>query len=271
MGALSGKVAFVTGAASGIGKALVEALAGQGAAVVVADRNGPGAEAVARALTAGGAQAEALALDVTDAEAVERAVADVWTRKGAIDLFFNNAGIGGPFGEMTDMKLADWRKVLDVNLYGVIHGVAAVYPRMVKRRSGHIINTASAAGLVPSPWSGPYTTAKHAVVGLTHGLRTEATGNGVRVSAVCPGFIDTNLFQQSTTYETVSYEKAVQLRPPLMNAAACAKAILKGVAANRPIITVTPVARLAWWLWRLWPGLVFWVAQKQVQRLRALR
>jgi NAD(P)-dependent dehydrogenase (short-subunit alcohol dehydrogenase family) len=259
MSALSGKVAFVTGGASGIGKALSEALARQGASVVVADRNGAGAEAVA------------LTLDVTDADAMERAVADVWTRKGAIDLFFNNAGIGGPFGEMTDVKLSDWRKVLDVNLHGVIHGVAAVYPRMVKRRSGHIINTASAAGLVPSPWSGPYTAAKHAVMGLTNGLRTEAFGNGVRVSAVCPGFIDTNLFQQSTTYETVSYEKAIQLRPQMMDTAACARAILKGVAANRAIITVTLFARMAWWVWRLWPGLVFWFAQKAVQRLRALR
>lgn len=271
MESLSGKVAFVTGAASGIGKGLVEALAARGAAVVAADINAAGANAVAKALTEKGAQAEGIGLDVTDAAAVERAVADVWTRRGAIDLFFNNAGIGGPFGEASDIKPEDWRRVIDINLHGVVHGIAAVYPRMVARKSGHIVNTASLAGLIPSPWCMPYTAAKHAVVGLSNALRTEGRGRGVRVSAVCPGFIDTAIFQGSTQYKTVGYEQAKTLMPAMMSPSDCAHAILRGVAADRAIITVTAFAHVSWWLWRWWPRLVLWLAELQVAKLRGLR
>jgi NADP-dependent 3-hydroxy acid dehydrogenase YdfG len=98
----------------------------------------------------------------------------------------NNAGIA--VGGATDaLELADWRRVLDVNLAGVIHGVHAVYPRMVRRRAGHIVNLASVAGLAPYPLALPYTTSKHAVVGLSQALRAEAARHGVRVSVACPG------------------------------------------------------------------------------------
>jgi len=250
----SGKIALVTGGASGIGRALAQALAARGATVVVADLNAPAAQEVTAALVKAGQKAEAAALDVTDAAAFEAVVSQAWARHGRLDLFFNNAGIGGAYAEVQELTLAQWRRVLDVNLFGVIHGITAVYPRMVKQGFGHIINTASAAGLIPCPMMGPYTTAKHGVVGLSKGLRAEAKALGVRVSAVCPGFIETAIFEKSTEYSGIKREEVEKLMPATLSAAECAKVILAGVRSNRAIITVTALAAIAWWLWRWLPG-----------------
>jgi NAD(P)-dependent dehydrogenase (short-subunit alcohol dehydrogenase family) len=184
----SGATAIVTGGASGIGRALSEALARRGAPVVVADRNADGAAEVARAIVAAGGSARSEALDVTDAAAVERLVDETAREHGRVDLMFNNAGIA-IIGEETDVSLDDWRKVVDVNLWGVVHGIRAAYPRMVRQGSGHIVNTASLAGLSPAPFEISYTATKYAVVGLSRALRAEAAAHGVKVSVVCPGFI----------------------------------------------------------------------------------
>ncbi|HEX3947790.1 MAG TPA: SDR family NAD(P)-dependent oxidoreductase, partial [Acidimicrobiales bacterium] len=144
-GRFDGQIALVTGGASGIGRALGAALAARDTTVVLADLDGPGARRVAGEL---GGSAEGAVLDVTDAEAVEALVRSVADRHGRIDLLFNNAGIGAG-GPAETLSLADWRRVIDVDLYGVVHGVAAAYPLMVRQGSGHIVNTASLAGLVP--------------------------------------------------------------------------------------------------------------------------
>jgi NAD(P)-dependent dehydrogenase (short-subunit alcohol dehydrogenase family) len=269
--AAASQVALVTGGASGIGRGLCEALGARGAHVVVADLNAAGAEEVAKAIVAAGGSAEAAALDVRDADAFEALVDGVWRRRGKIDVFFNNAGIGGPFAEMQDVSLAEWRSVLDVNLNGVIHGIAAVYPRMVRQRSGHIVNTASGFGLIPGPMTGPYVASKHAVVGISMSLRPEARAYGVRVSVVCPGFIDTAIFEKSTVYKTLDYQRARSLFPKLTSPAACARAILRGVRRNRAVIPVTFLAWLVWWLWRLSPNLGLFIAGQMASRVRALR
>jgi NAD(P)-dependent dehydrogenase (short-subunit alcohol dehydrogenase family) len=188
---MRGRVAFVTGGASGIGRALCGALVARGASVVVADINASGAAAVARELSARGpGSATSLSLDVADAVGFEHAVGGAHADAGRLDLLFNNAGIGigGPVEELTP---AHWERALDVNLRGVIHGVQAAYPLMLRQRFGHIVNTASLAGLLPFPLGVPYAMTKHAVVGLSVSLRCEAKTYGVRVSAVCPGVIDT--------------------------------------------------------------------------------
>jgi len=110
----------------------------------------------------------------------------------------NNAGIGVG-GEASELTLAHWERVIDVNLRGVIHGVHAAYPVMIAQRSGHIVNTASLAGLMPSPWLTPYAMTKHAVVGLTLSLRAKAAAHGVRVTAVCPGVVDTRTSSGAST------------------------------------------------------------------------
>ena len=125
-------------------------------------------------------------VDVTDAVAVQRLVDGTVAREGRLDLLFNNAGIA-VFADARDTSLEDWNRLIDVNLRGVVHGVAAAYPLMVRQGSGHIVNTASAAGLLPSPANIAYAATKHAVVGLSLTLRAEAVHHGVGVSVICPG------------------------------------------------------------------------------------
>jgi NADP-dependent 3-hydroxy acid dehydrogenase YdfG len=201
-------------------------------------------------------RATPVCVDVTDAAAVEWLAADVWDRHGHIDLWINNAGIA--IGGATDaLSLADWRRVLDVNLAGVIHGVHAIYPRMIARRAGHIVNIASAAGLAPYPMALPYTTSKHAVVGLSQALRAEARAHGVRVSVACPGMIKTPIWERSEVRGQLANGRG-KLLPRIagaMTADACAAAIVRGVEANRGVIPVTTEARIAWLLNRASPAL----------------
>jgi NAD(P)-dependent dehydrogenase (short-subunit alcohol dehydrogenase family) len=187
---LSGKVAVITGGASGIGRALAEDLAGRGAEVVLADRQATLAEEVAREIRAAGGHAEVAELDVRDAAAFRRLALEVRRRSGHLDYLFNNAGIAIG-GEVASYSQADWDEIIEVNLRGVTHGIQAVYPAMVAQGSGHIVNTASMAGLVPIAGECSYTATKHAVVGMTRSLRLEAARHRVRASVLCPGAIRT--------------------------------------------------------------------------------
>src|SRR4051794_36566564 len=168
--AFAGRSAIITGGASGIGQALGACLASAGARVVLADVDGAAAARATDAIRAAdrGASVISRTVDVRDADAVERLVDDVAGRYGALHLLFNNAGIsmGGPSHELT---AAHWDRMIDVNLRGVVHGVLAAYPRMIEQGFGHIVNTASGAGLAAPPLVLPYATTKHAVVGLSTG------------------------------------------------------------------------------------------------------
>ena len=188
---VSGKIAFVTGGASGIGAALTTKLVDGGAEVWIADRQIGAAQELAQRLSgSGGAKAHAIELDVRSYPSFERAVAEAVQQSGRIDYLFNNAGIGVS-GEIDSYTLGDWNDVFDVNLRGVAHGIQAVYPIMIRQHSGHIVNTASMSGLVATPGLGSYTATKHAVVGISKALRVEAERHGVQVSVFCPGVIRT--------------------------------------------------------------------------------
>ncbi len=149
------KTAIITGAASGIGRALGAELAQRGAIVVLADVQDKMLEEVVESISIGGHQVKAVTLDVTDVEAVKAVVSDTAAEYGKLDYSFNNAGIAVG-GEVRDCSIDDWRNVLDVNLFGVVNGVTAAYPLMVKQGFGHIINTASLEGLIPFPNSVSY-------------------------------------------------------------------------------------------------------------------
>lgn len=254
-----GKVAFVTGGASGIGRALCEHLGRKGAAVVVTDLNAAGAATVAEKIRQAGGQAESMALDVTDAAAFSALVAEVAARYGRIDFFFNNAGIA-VVGEACHYSLEDWNKVLDVDLRGVVNGVHAVYPIMIKQGGGHILNTASMAGLIPSPGLVAYAAAKHGVVGLSVSLRAEAAAYNVRIGALCPGFIDTAILTDSKrigfAQENIGKARRISVTPDV-----CAKAALKGMERNEAIITVPAHATAGWLLQRFSPAATHWVAR----------
>ncbi len=250
---LAGKIAVVTGAGSGIGAALCMALARRGARVVATDLDESTVAEVCTAIRISGGDALHAPLDVTSAEAVEALAATTQQRTGRIDLWINNAGIAIG-GATNEISLADWRRVLDVNLAGVIHGVHAAYPRMVAQRSGHICNIASAAGLAPYPFALPYATSKHAVVGLSQALRAEARGHGVRVSVACPGMVRTPIWNSSPVRGSLERGRERLLgRLPAMAPDRCASLIINGIVANRGVIPITFEAHAAWWLTRLSP------------------
>ena len=269
----AGAVAIVTGGASGIGAALGRALARRGATVVLADRQREAAAKLAVALQPDGGVAEAVELDVRDAAAVEALVDDVRGRYGRIDYLFNNAGVGVG-GQVRDYTLDDWRYVVDVNLMGVIHGVHAAYGRMVAQGFGHIVNTASMAGWMPTPFMTVYGTTKHAVVGLSRSLRIEAASHGVRVSVLCPGVIRTPILVDAGQYgrTTIRVPPALQLatwerlRP--MDPDRFANQALDRIARNQSIIILPRWWRLAFWLNRLSPTLFDALGARSYEQVR---
>jgi NAD(P)-dependent dehydrogenase (short-subunit alcohol dehydrogenase family) len=247
-------IAIVTGGASGIGRAIAAALAKRGGTVIVADRNITGAEEVAETLNrklAG--KAFAAELDVTDPAAVTELYESVACDHGSLDLAFQNAGIAVA-GLAEELTLDHWNRAIDINLRGVIYGVDAAYRIMIRQQSGHIINTASLAGLVPMPMGIPYTATKHAVVGLSLGLRAEAAGNNVKVSVVCPGFVDTPLLTtiNAGLPETGMSSKGTDPGVPetvpgwLYTADKLARDIIRGVDRNKALIVAPASGRAAW-------------------------
>jgi NAD(P)-dependent dehydrogenase (short-subunit alcohol dehydrogenase family) len=267
------KVVVVTGGASGIGRALCEELGQREAAmVIVADINAEGAGQVASAITTTGGRARAAHLDVSRAEDVQKLVEETVSEHGRIDFMFNNAGIA-ICGEVRDMDIDHWRHILDVNLWGVIYGTTAAYQVMTRQGFGHIVNTASLGGLIPEPMATAYATTKHAVVGLSTSLRAEAAELGIKVSVVCPGFVQTRV-HDAATYIGIKREDAISEMSSsmkMMDAPDCARVILRGVERNKAIITDTALTRLLWWLYRLNPAVLGPFLQKGVSDMRALR
>jgi len=187
---LAGKVAVVTGGASGIGKGIAAQLVAEGARVVIADIQRDAMEAAAAEIGAAG-----VLTDVSDPSSVDALAAAVLDRYGAVHVVCNNAGIG-PLAPVADLTLDDWRWMIGVNLWGVIHGVHTFLPILKQNRDGgHIVNTASMAGLVAGPRLGAYAAAKYGVVGLSEVLAAElaADNSRVGVSVLCPGTVHTNI------------------------------------------------------------------------------
>ena len=248
MAQFTNKVAIVTGGASGIGKAVSEALVRQGAKVIVADINitqlDPEKEKI-----------QAIKVDVSNAAEVQALVDQVVQEYGRLDYIFNNAGFAIS-GELRDMTPELWNKILDVNLKGVIHGVLAAYPVMIKQGSGHIVNTASLAGLIPAMPIAAYSTTKHAVVGLSTNLRVEAAGYGVKVSVICPGFINTGIYDAAIQLKPIQNERTTSLPFKLVEVDKAAQLILEGVERNKLIIIFPTYAKVLWWLQRLCPPLL---------------
>jgi NAD(P)-dependent dehydrogenase (short-subunit alcohol dehydrogenase family) len=255
---VSHKVAFITGGASGIGAALAAELAQQGADVWIADRQIGEAQELTRQLNEGGGQAHAIELDVRSYPDFERAVGEAVRQCGRIDYLFNNAGIGVA-GEIDSYALEDWNDVLDVNVRGVVHGIQAVYPLMIRQHGGHIVNTSSMSGLVATASQASYSATKHAIVAISQTLRLEAERHGVQVSVLCPGAVRTPAVTGGKYGRTHRYREeglrnmAERGRPiaPEKFAKRAIRAVLRGDA-----IIVIPAWWKAWWyLERLSPTL----------------
>jgi NAD(P)-dependent dehydrogenase (short-subunit alcohol dehydrogenase family) len=257
--------AIVTGGASGIGRALATELVVRGATVLITDIDGRAAGEVAGSIqhgASGTGTARATALDVRDAADFADVVGGFAADHNGLDFLFNNAGIAVS-GEVSDLTEAHWRRIIDINLMGVINGVQAAYPLMIARGRGHIVNTASLSGLLPSPLLVPYSTTKHAVVGLSVGLRVEASTHGVRVSVVCPGLIETPLLDKENPDDLPPAESMPDIRALLTTmmgtpypADSLARDVLDDVALNRPFILAPRRAKAIWLAYRAWPRLL---------------
>src|SRR5438093_9441948 len=189
----TGKVALITGAGNGIGRATALAFANSGAKVVLVDRDAAAGEATAGVIRQQGGEARFVAADVTKSAEVQNYVKAALDAYGAIDCFHNNAGIEGKWTHTAEYDEAMFDQVIAVNVKGVFLGLRHVLPVMLQQKSGAIVNTASVAGLVATPGMPAYVASKHAVIGLTKAAAGECAPGGVRVNAVCPGPVDTRM------------------------------------------------------------------------------
>ncbi|MBT2477948.1 SDR family oxidoreductase [Streptomyces sp. ISL-94] len=256
-----GQLVLVTGAASGIGRATAFAFAEAGARVVAVDRDAEGAARTAdMARLVGAPEAWGECVDVSDEQAMEKLAAKVAAEYGIVDVLVNNAGIGLS-GAFLDTTAEDWKKVLDVNLWGVIHGCRIFGKQMAERgQGGHIVNTASAAAYLPSKTLPAYSTSKAAVLMLSECLRAELASKSIGVSAICPGIVNTNI---TTTSRFAGVDEAEEKRrqerssrlyglrnfPPEK----VADAILRAVVRNEAVVPVTPESKGALWMSRFAP------------------
>jgi 3-oxoacyl-[acyl-carrier protein] reductase len=196
MKGLQGKVALVTGGGRGIGRRIAERLAGVGVRTAVCARTAEEIDATARRIAGAGGAAMAVPCDVTREEDVDRLFADVVGRYGRLDVLVNNAGVGR-FGPLVELSTRDFDEVVAVNLRGTFLCCRAAMRQMMAQRAGYIVNVASVVGVKGYPLQSAYTAAKHGVMGLTKSLAVEAQEHGVRVSAILPGGVDTEMITRS--------------------------------------------------------------------------
>ena len=254
---LRGKVAVVTGAASGIGLAVCHRAAAEGMRVVLADIEEAPLDAAAGQLAGGGADVLAVVTDVSDGASVERLRDRAVEHFGAVHLLHNNAGVSVA-GTLWEVPEADWRWVLGVNLWGVIHGIRAFVPLMVEQRQGHVVNTASLAGLISPPLLGPYNATKHAVVTISETLLKDLRLRGaeVSVSVLCPGFVRTAISdsdrnrpawapQHTKAGSREMAETGKQLNAAGIDPAEVASAVFHAVRENRFYVFTHPETKPA--------------------------
>jgi short-subunit dehydrogenase len=235
----------ITGAASGFGRAIAVELGRRGAHLLLSDVNVPGTEETARLATGAGAEGvRVIRCDVTRLEDVEALAA---ASESPTDLVVNNAGVASG-GRVGDLAMADWRWTIDVDLMGVIHGCHVFVPRLRAQKRGHILNVASAAGLVSLPFMGAYNAAKAGVVALSETLAAELDGSGVGVTVLCPTFFRSGIVENGRFVDEGSRKAAETLLSRGWEAERVVRAALKAVDRNKLFCVPMPDGR---WLWRL--------------------
>ncbi|HEY2715907.1 MAG TPA: glucose 1-dehydrogenase [Solirubrobacterales bacterium] len=208
---LAGKVALVTGAGSGIGRASAERFAAEGAQVVAVDVRA--ADETAAAIEAAGGEALALATDVSDETAVEAMAGAALERFGRVDVLMNNAGVLDAYEPAAETSTATWNRILGVNLSGQFFTSRALLPQMVERGAGAIVNVASTAGLNGGNGGAAYTTSKHAVIGFTRQLCFDYARKGIRCNVICPGAVETGMTKEIFASPDAAVMEAVESAP----------------------------------------------------------
>ena len=255
--------AVITGAGSGFGRALAFALAPRGARLVLADVNETSAAETARLCLARGAkETRSVRCDVSKLDEVESLAASC---KEPVDLVVNNAGVssGGLIGEA---PIADWRWTIEVDLFGVIYGCHAFVPMFRKQGYGHVLNVASAAGLVSAPRMGAYNVSKAGVVALSETLSAELVGTKIGVTVLCPTFFQTDIAKSGRFPDPKTRKAAEKLVARGKTAESIAKAALRSVESNELFCVPMTDARLFWRIKRLAPGLFVKLAGKVAER-----
>ena len=235
MDAFRGRVAVITGGGGGIGAAMARAFAARGARLVLADLDEAAMAAVAETLRGSGADILTVPTDVTRLESV-RALADAAERRfGAVHIVCNNAGVA-TFAEIVASTHSDWEYTMGVNFWGVVHGVETFVPRLLAHREGgHVVNTASMAGLVGMRWLGVYSASKFAVVGLTEALHRELGDHGIGVSVLCPMIVQTNINQNSVRNRPAALRNA-GVEPIVPDAATMAGSVIAPDEVARRVV-----------------------------------
>lgn len=244
---LRGRCAVVTGAASGIGRALAEELAARGASLALIDVNAPALERAAQPLSA-----LAIAADVRDEPAIAAAARRIEAELGAVELLFINAGVA-TVGPACTTPIEDVRWVLEVNAVGSIIVARSFVPAMAARRGGHVAFTASLAGLIGAPGMSAYSASKFALMGFAEALRVELQGTNVSVTTVCPGYVRTGL-HAATRYHHAGFRDFLDRAPNLLGLTApqVAAATIDAACAGQPLLTLGP-ERIFFWLSRISP------------------
>lgn len=259
-----GAQVLITGAARGIGRATAERLAAAGARLLLLDRDEAGLEAAALELRARGAHVDTFAVDVCDPGALSDCARAVEQRVGALDLLVNNAGLL-VVGQLEDTPREDWARVLSVNLGGVVECCRLFTPAMRRRGAGHVVNVASAAGLVGFAPLLAYSTSKFAVVGFSQALRAELAPHGVGVSVVCPGLVNTGLVDDPHLGAEANRRLRALLDEQGMPADRVARAILEAAERDRAVVPVGASARFLHLAARVAPSgagrLLHWIAR----------
>jgi NADP-dependent 3-hydroxy acid dehydrogenase YdfG len=259
------KTVLITGAGSGLGRALALRYAGLGCRIGVADLDLDRAEGVRAEIEAAGGRALAFHVDITQDSAWALLREQVNAAWHGVDVLINNAGVASG-GATLEASIADWQWMLDVNLLGVVRGCKAFAPDMLQKGSGQIINIASFAGLAGAPGLSSYGVAKGGVVTLSEGLRGEFEPRGLKVSVVCPAFFQTNLLQNFRGSERMRSTAAKLMADARESADDIARAIVEAAEKGRFLIIPTATERRRWWMKRWFPEYYYKQVQKMVSR-----
>lgn len=251
---IRGKTALVTGAASGIGRAISLQLAGEGARLYLVDVNAVGLAAVVADVQRRGGEALARQCDVSQPRQVTSAVGHLLDRWGGVDILVNNAGVTY-YGFTTHMLAEHWNQLLAVNLHAPIQFVRELLPTLLSRPEAHILNVASIFGLIGMPRVAAYATTKFALVGFSESLRAEYLRQGIGVTALCPGFVDTKLFASAPR----GWDRDCEQAPPrwlLTTPEGVARRAVRAIYRNQGLVVVQPYARAVYWVKRLFPNVL---------------